>query len=195
MVRATAEVDELASDSFDIGLPKEQYKPRPSRSRSTRATIDEEADKTIRLNGKKGTAEAEVPISDDMAFGLPKEQYKPRPTRSRSARMAAEEPASSSAVQTKRRKTVGPSIGRLFPEESEKIEMLSSMGFSASQSRKALEEAQGSVDNAVELLCERNAESTHAAPTSDIAGTGKTIAGEIPKTAVGTQDSLEDDVI
>ncbi|KAL2354374.1 hypothetical protein BJ546DRAFT_977093 [Cryomyces antarcticus] len=167
MVRATAEVDELASDSFDIGLPKEQYKPRPSRSRSTRATIDEEADKTIRLNGKKGTAEAEVPISDDMAFGLPKEQYKPRPTRSRSARMAVEEPASSSAVQTKRRKTVGPSIGRLFPEESEKIEMLSSMGFSASQSRKALEEAQGSVDNAVELLCE----------------------------PVGTQDSLEDDVI
>ncbi|TKA74361.1 hypothetical protein B0A49_04715 [Cryomyces minteri] len=195
-VRAISEVDELASDSFDIGLPKEQYKPRPSRSRSTRATIDgETADKTMRPNGKKGTAEAEVLNSDDMAIGLPTEQYRPRPTRSSSARMAVEESTSSSVVHARRGKVAGVSSGLLFPEESEKIETLSSMGFSASQSRKALEEAQGSVDNAVELLCERNAESTHAAPTSNIAGIGKTIAGEVSKTVVGTQDSLEDDVI
>ena len=110
--------DELAvhrdPDAIAVGLPKEQYKPRPSKSRG--GTVDPEpqslddhseppAKKKGRKKSIKSTANAaeedspvklptsELNLSDEAIIGLPKENYKPRPSRRRS-RMVVEEEAS-----------------------------------------------------------------------------------------------------
>jgi hypothetical protein len=80
-VQTDDEADELASDEIVIGLPKEQYKPRPSRSRS--GTHDDIVEQPS--SSQKKTS---GPDSDEIAIGLPKEQYKPRPSRSRGGNTA-----------------------------------------------------------------------------------------------------------
>lgn len=68
---------ELASDELAIGLPKEQYRPRPSRSRGS--TVDA----SHIVDSPEKVLTSEVNLSDEAVIGLPKEQYKPRPSRSR----------------------------------------------------------------------------------------------------------------
>ena len=103
------DLEELA-----VGLPKEQYKPRPSKSRGGTVEPDhqsqqdhddlpptkkKERKKSIRSASK--AAEQSLPaklptsglnLSDEAIIGLPKENYKPRPSRRRS-RMVVEEDA------------------------------------------------------------------------------------------------------
>lgn len=83
----------LQSDDLDVGLPKEQYKPRPSRSRggTSEALFQEPTAPSKRPDEKKVDASVNLPssepnLSDEISIGIPKEQYKPRPSRSRSKR-------------------------------------------------------------------------------------------------------------
>lgn len=103
--------DHQDDDAHAIGLPKDQYKPRPSKPRS--GTIEPEQQsqhaqdeppakrkgrkKSIKsgLNAIENGSLAKLPtselnLSDEAIIGLPKENYKPRPTRRRS-RMIVEE--------------------------------------------------------------------------------------------------------
>ena len=68
---------EPSSDELAIGLPKEQYRPRPSRSR--RGTVEAPE----RTDSPEKPLSSEFNLSDELVIGIPKEQYKPRPTRSR----------------------------------------------------------------------------------------------------------------
>ena len=105
--------------------------------------------------------------SDDALIGLPEERYKPRPSRSRSARVIEEEPIDYSIrpekaarLRAKRNKTSGELIGRIISSPSEKLERICIMGFSPSRAMKALEEAGGSFDEAIEWLCSKPANRT-----------------------------------
>ena len=104
---------------------------------------------------------------DDALIGLPEERYKPRPSRSRSARVIEEEPIDYSIrpekaarLRAKRNKTSGDLIGRIISSPSEKLERICIMGFSPSRAIKALEEAGGSFDEAIEWLCSQPANRT-----------------------------------
>lgn len=110
---------------------------------------------------------ASEPLAFDGAIiGLPKERYKPRPSRSRSARVIEEpidysiRPERAARLRAKRNKTSGESIGRVISSSSEKLERICIMGFSPSQAMKALEEASGSFDEAIEWLCSQSANRT-----------------------------------
>ena len=114
----------------------------------------------------KSTA-SEPLVSDDAIIGLPEERYKPRPSRSRSARVIEEEPIDYSIrpekaakLRAKRNKTSGESIGRVISSHSEKLERICIMGFSPSRAMKALEEANGSFNEAIEWLCSQPANRT-----------------------------------
>ncbi|KIW81895.1 hypothetical protein Z517_04921 [Fonsecaea pedrosoi CBS 271.37] len=75
--------DMILSDEAAIGLPKEAYKPRPSRSRSKIVVEDETGQQTTEsLLINQPTSE--LNLSDEIMIGLPKEAYKPRPSRARS---------------------------------------------------------------------------------------------------------------
>ncbi|KIW63624.1 hypothetical protein PV04_08610 [Phialophora macrospora] len=81
------------SDEIIIGLPKEAYKPRPSRSRS-KVTAEEEELPNSKYDE---SSPAKLPssglgLSDEAAIGLPKDNYKPRPSRSRSKKVVDETP-------------------------------------------------------------------------------------------------------
>jgi hypothetical protein len=97
-----------------VGLPKEQYKPRPSKSRGGTVEPDHESQQdhdelppTKKQGRKKSIKSAskaaeqsspaklptsELNLSDEAIIGLPRENYQPRPTRRRS-RMVVEEDA------------------------------------------------------------------------------------------------------
>lgn len=114
----------------------------------------------------KSTA-SEPLVSDDAIIGLPEERYKPRPSRSRSARVIEEEPIDYSIrpekaarLRAKRNKTSGESTGRVISSSSEKLERICIMGFSPSRATKALEEANGSFNEAIEWLCSQPANRT-----------------------------------
>ncbi|KAL9625185.1 MAG: hypothetical protein Q9160_000587 [Pyrenula sp. 1 TL-2023] len=94
----------LQSDDLDVGLPKEQYKPRPSRSRGG---TSESLQEPTRASKPPDEKEVDTPVnlpssepnfSDDISFGDPKEQYKPRPSRSRSKRTEELEDDSSKKI-------------------------------------------------------------------------------------------------
>lgn len=101
--------------------------------------------------------------SDELAIGLPKEMYNPRPSRSRSAQMAHEQiklPAKpgKSARKPRRSRTAGEStIRTVQPSSSEKLEIISKMGFSLSQSRKALVNTNNDLQTAIDWLCNAQA--------------------------------------
>lgn len=114
----------------------------------------------------KSTA-SEPLVSDGAIIDLPEERYKPRPSRSRSARVIEEEPIDYSIrpekaarLRAKRNKTSGESIGRVISSSSEKLERICIMGFSPSRAMKALDEANGSFDAAIEWLCSQPANRT-----------------------------------
>jgi hypothetical protein len=112
--------DQLDDEGFDIGLPKEQYQARPSKSRGStteperhRQPLDD--DVPTKKRGRKKSLKAapkeadhsspvklptsELNLSDEAIIGLPKENYKPRPSRRRS-RMIAEDDEASIEVDT-----------------------------------------------------------------------------------------------
>lgn len=106
-------------------------------------------------------------VFDDAIVGLPGERYKPRPSRSRSARVIEQEPIDYSIrpekaakLRAKRDKAFGESVVRVVPSSPEKLETICAMGFSPSRARKALEEASGSFDGAIEWLCDQPANRT-----------------------------------
>jgi len=112
----------LNSDGLAIELPKEQYKPRPGRSRgatnemltklaSPDATSNEQKTNESEQRSPVMQLTNELNLSDEAFVGLPKENYKARPSRSRSKRTivdgdtvhsdlfpAAEEPPTRSAA-------------------------------------------------------------------------------------------------
>ena len=92
------EVHDLDSDELAIGLPTEQYKPRPSRSRGGTDQLPigelrtaQADDEGVRERKQQETSPIKQPKNDlnlgDEAFvGIPKENYNPRPSGSRSRR-------------------------------------------------------------------------------------------------------------
>lgn len=90
------------SDELAIGLPKEQYKPRPSRSRGGTNELPQKATTPETENVKSNDdnreeqsspvkhSTSEPHLSEETFVGLPKENYKPRPSRSRSEKTVAE---------------------------------------------------------------------------------------------------------
>jgi hypothetical protein len=87
----------LGSDELAIELPKEQHKPRPSRSRgatsemltkpaSPDATSKEQKTDESEQRSPVKHLTSELNLSEEAFVGLPKENYKPRPGRSRSKR-------------------------------------------------------------------------------------------------------------
>jgi len=92
--------------------------------------------------------------SEDRAIGLPAEQYKPRPSRSRSVRTSADKqellPLPAEKVRKVRQKRSKTTDGNDLSGEA----VLRTMGFSNSQSSKALQEAQGIVEVAINNLLE-----------------------------------------
>jgi hypothetical protein len=91
-----------STDEPATGLPKEQYKPRPSRSRgATRETPTKPASpepatkkhehKEIELSSPVKQPTNELNLGDEALIGLPKENYKPRPSRSRSKKIITED--------------------------------------------------------------------------------------------------------
>ncbi len=97
------EQPQFHSDELAIGLPKEQYKPRPSRSRGGTNELPSKATSPVaeRSGAKKSKKEeessavkqptSELHLSDEAFIGLSKEEYKPRPSRSRSKRTIVDE--------------------------------------------------------------------------------------------------------
>ncbi|OAP64911.1 hypothetical protein AYL99_00883 [Fonsecaea erecta] len=71
------------SDEVMIGLPKEAYNPRPSRSRSKIIVEDETEQQTTESSPVKQPT-SDLNPSDEVLIGLPREAYKPRPSRTRS---------------------------------------------------------------------------------------------------------------
>lgn len=105
-------------------------------------------------------------LSDELAVGLPKERYVPRPSRSRSQGTMLSKTdqidlrqsvtPSAKSRRPKRRKTEGddPSADANVDasQASSKVGALVELGFSASQSRNALKDADGSKDGAANIL-------------------------------------------
>ncbi|KAJ9602656.1 hypothetical protein H2200_012849 [Cladophialophora chaetospira] len=81
------------SDESIIGLPKEAYKPRPSRSRSKVVAEEEEDMAPPRADDSSPVKppSSGPNLSDEAAIGVPKDNYKPRPSRSRSKKVVEEE--------------------------------------------------------------------------------------------------------
>ncbi|OCT44362.1 hypothetical protein CLCR_05465 [Cladophialophora carrionii] len=79
------------SDEVMIGLPKEAYKPRPSRSRSKIGEEETPPRRPDESSPVKPTSSGSN-LSDEAAIGLPKDNYKPRPSRSRSKKVVDEVP-------------------------------------------------------------------------------------------------------
>ena len=97
--------------------------------------------------------------SDEVAIGLPPERYKPRPSRSRSARVT-EEPldlfvAPKKAARAKRRKTTDAATESALNSSSltANLAIITSMGFSHSQSEQVLRELDGDVEQTIDRLC------------------------------------------
>ncbi|EXJ55166.1 hypothetical protein A1O7_08091 [Cladophialophora yegresii CBS 114405] len=80
------------SDEVIIGLPKEAYKPRPSRSRSKIIEEETPPQRSGESSPVKPTSSGPN-LSDEAAIGLPKDNYKPRPSRSRSKKVVDEAPS------------------------------------------------------------------------------------------------------
>ncbi len=78
------------SDENIIGLPKEAYKPRPSRSRSKNIVEEEEPQPEAVESSPVKPPSSPANLSDEATIGLPKENYKPRPSRFRSKKVAEE---------------------------------------------------------------------------------------------------------
>ncbi|ETI20716.1 hypothetical protein G647_07058 [Cladophialophora carrionii CBS 160.54] len=79
------------SDGAMIELPKEAYKPRPSRSRS-KVVEDETPPRRPDESSPVKPTSSGSNLSDEAAIGLPKDNYKPRPSRSRSKKVVDEVP-------------------------------------------------------------------------------------------------------
>ena len=84
-----SERDELASEDFG-GMPKEMYKPKPSRSRGMKqvsvgpADAEPEAEMSKEADAQyQSSGEQEEPDNEELGV-IPVERYKPRPSRSRS---------------------------------------------------------------------------------------------------------------
>ena len=113
-------MDRQDDDEHAVGLPKEQYKPRPSKSRGGTIEAQEqihhkEDEPPVKKKGRKKSLKSapettehssptklptsELHLSDEAIIGLPKENYKPRPSRRRS-RMIAEDDEASIEVDT-----------------------------------------------------------------------------------------------
>ncbi|KAH0834519.1 hypothetical protein FOPE_03567 [Fonsecaea pedrosoi] len=75
--------DMILSDEAAIGLPKEAYKPRPSRSRS-KIVVEDETEQQTTESLLINQTTSDLNLSDEIMIGLPKEAYKPRPSRARS---------------------------------------------------------------------------------------------------------------
>jgi hypothetical protein len=92
----------LNSDELAIELPKEQYKPRPSRSRgatnemltkpiSPGATNKEQMTNESEQRSPAKQLTSELNLSEEAFVGLPKENYKPRPSQPQSKRTIADD--------------------------------------------------------------------------------------------------------
>ena len=154
-------MDELNSDDVAIELPKEQHKPRPSRSRSSLIHDDGEAIEIIsNVTRKETKTSSDFLDSDELAaIGLPKEQYKPRPSRRRSKPAAEDEqtevfvvPDRAARVKVRRSKTMAVSPGQPILTESEKIARMEEMGFEPSHAKLALTNNSGNLEHAIEWL-------------------------------------------
>jgi hypothetical protein len=110
-VRTDEEIDELASAEITIGLPKERYKPRPSRSRSE-DNVDQAAEQPQSLQKKSSGLD-----SDEIAIGLPKEQYKPQPSRSRSGQPPEVVEALDFSKPKKKKLRRGMTTGRILKKK------------------------------------------------------------------------------
>ena len=110
-----AATDKLDAAELEIGLSKERYKPRPSRSRRSTSIIHAEThssqnDTEQLLDVKHPEPQAksspaknpssELHLSDEAYIGLPKESYVPRPSRSRSKRVVHEHETSINDTET-----------------------------------------------------------------------------------------------
>ncbi|KAK3070665.1 hypothetical protein LTS18_015041, partial [Coniosporium uncinatum] len=195
------EPDELLAE--DIAARLTQYKPRPSKSRSTQNSEPSAAGQSqeqVEPPSRKRKAKQDI-NSDDMAIGLPKEQYKPRPSRSRSTQVL-EEPIDYSVVperaakrKSKRRKTVGDDLSLQIEEEDTKLQSLQDMGFSPETSRKTLMQHSGNVENAVADLVNKPPTAASASRdqrTDETAGKAEAVAdnGQIPVKPSSEQQKL-----
>ncbi|KAF2706559.1 hypothetical protein K504DRAFT_492975 [Pleomassaria siparia CBS 279.74] len=97
---------------------------------------------------------------DDFALiGIPKENYKPRPTRSRSTKSDLEHPVDYSVIPekaskrgTRRSRTYAGGENAVEQSTPQKMKQICEMGFTPETTRKALEDNQGNVSQAVNWL-------------------------------------------
>lgn len=155
--------ESLDSDAVDSGKRESAVKPHlgvSSKSTQKRQTeCDQERSavgnpqKVLRTRKVvKEEVAAEEANVDDLALNMPVEQYKPRPSRSRSVKVSIETAGNSKYVQEtarkakkKRSKTTD---GNGLSDESVLLEM----GFSNVEARKAMRDANGDIQSALDSL-------------------------------------------
>lgn len=128
--KSPATVDETQpkanSDEAAIGLPEEQYKPRPSRSRGgtdefREDVLPEQETSMPSISRKEEPSSpvkqptSELHLSDEAFVGLPKENYKPRPSRSRSKRTIDEDDEPSRIEPVLANETQPPASAAMAP--------------------------------------------------------------------------------
>lgn len=99
-------------------------------------------------------ASSELNLSDEFTIGLPKEQYKPRPSRSRSSRNHSEVDAASSLNSVKPVNKEAMQENKVTANIASDVQQLVDMGFEQTSAEQALQDAQGSLQAAMELLLE-----------------------------------------
>jgi hypothetical protein len=109
---------------------------------------------------------------DELSIDFPKEHYIPRPSRSRSRRIE-EEPIDYSVRPERAKKTRSASKKLLAVSgdtlgHDAKIGTITSMGFSVEKAEAALEKANGSVETAIELLCNGTVQSPQQLNQCDV---------------------------
>ncbi len=139
--------DELNSDDIAVGLPKERYQPRPSRSRSTRVDFDD-IDYSARPEK------------------VAKERRKSEVSKSRTGTEDAAEQASKMPPAKSTKVTKGK-LKRSKTADSataEKLQSLRDMGFSPTRATIVLEQQSGNIGQTVEVLINNPVE---AKPVTD----------------------------
>jgi hypothetical protein len=140
--------DELHSDDFNIGLPRERYHPRPSRSRSSRIVLDD----------------IDYSVRPEKVAKVRKVKHKPeRGIRDPNLDQRDEllcNPARSTRANLKRSRTVN---------DAQNLKAVVDMGFSPKRAKKALQEQDGNVIKAVDVLVNNSLNTRSGAKSVDTA--------------------------
>lgn len=149
---AIEDMDELQQQDVPGNEPQKAQPEVDTTTSKEKAVSKNEKPKGKKRKSAASEEETSPEPNSEELIGLPKEMYVPRPSRSRSARTRSgdsldltPQPGKLSKAKPKRRKTTGWVL-------SSGNSQLREMGFTSSQAEKALMEADGQVDIAIELL-------------------------------------------